>query len=155
MKDNGLPLVYIFPKKKATYLGGQAGDQAWKFDRHWVKAGHIGYTTGRNVEPCDVGFWSSEGELYSGCQGFGGDRIEWRISKTESSQSGKKRSHWLSILVSKKTSVIKGSWTAFLLRKVKVCKWSLTQFARHEDHTISAPLTKTWLSITWGTGKLG
>ena len=28
VKDNGLSLVYIFPKKKVTYLGGQVGDQA-------------------------------------------------------------------------------------------------------------------------------
>ena len=34
VKDNGLSLVYVFPKKKVTYLGGHAGDQAWKFDRH-------------------------------------------------------------------------------------------------------------------------
>ena len=26
--DNGLSLVYIFPKKKVTYLGGQVGEQA-------------------------------------------------------------------------------------------------------------------------------
>ena len=25
VKDNGLSLVYIFPKKKVTYLGGQVG----------------------------------------------------------------------------------------------------------------------------------
>ena len=30
VKDNGLSLVYVFPKKKVTYLGGQA----WKFGRH-------------------------------------------------------------------------------------------------------------------------
>ena len=53
VKDNGLSLVYIFPKKKVTYLGGQVGDQAWKFGRHWVKAGRIGDLTGRNVEPWD------------------------------------------------------------------------------------------------------
>ena len=52
MKDNGISLVYIFPKKKVTYLGGQVGDQAWKFGRHWVKAGCIGDPMGRNVEPC-------------------------------------------------------------------------------------------------------
>ena len=51
VKDNGLSLVYVFPKKKVTYLGGQVGDQAWKFGRHWVKAGRIGDPTGRNVEP--------------------------------------------------------------------------------------------------------
>ena len=28
VKDNGLSLVYVFPKKKVTYLGGQVGDQA-------------------------------------------------------------------------------------------------------------------------------
>ena len=28
VKDNGLLLVYVFPKKKVTYLGGQVGDQA-------------------------------------------------------------------------------------------------------------------------------
>ena len=28
VKDKGLSLVYIFPKKKVTYLGGQVGDQA-------------------------------------------------------------------------------------------------------------------------------
>ena len=54
MKDNGLSLVYFFPKKKVTYLGGQVGDQAWKFGRHWVKPGRIGDPTGRNVEPCKV-----------------------------------------------------------------------------------------------------
>ena len=52
VKDNGLSLVYVFPKKKVTYLGGQVGDQAWKFGRHWVKAGRIGDPMGRNVEPC-------------------------------------------------------------------------------------------------------
>ena len=52
MKDNRLLLVYVFPKKKVTYLRGQVGDQAWKFGRHWVKAGRIGDPTGRNVEPC-------------------------------------------------------------------------------------------------------
>ena len=51
LKDNGLSLVYVFPKKKVTYLGGQVGDQSWKFGRHWVKAGLIGDPTGRNVEP--------------------------------------------------------------------------------------------------------
>ena len=51
-KDNGLSLVYVFAKKKVTYLGGQVGDQAWKFSRHWVKAGRIGDPTGLNVEPC-------------------------------------------------------------------------------------------------------
>ena len=25
VKDNGLSLVYVFPKKKVTYLGGQVG----------------------------------------------------------------------------------------------------------------------------------
>ena len=45
--------MYVFPKKKVTYLGGQVGDQAWKFSRHWVKAGHIGDPTGRNVEACN------------------------------------------------------------------------------------------------------
>ena len=54
VKDNGLSLVCIFPKKKVTYLVGQVGDQAWKFGCHWVKAGRIGDPTGRNVEP-----WSS------------------------------------------------------------------------------------------------
>ena len=39
--------------KKVTYLGGQVGDQAWKFGRHWVKAGLIGDPTGHNVEPWD------------------------------------------------------------------------------------------------------
>ena len=47
MKDNRLSLVYVFPKKNVTYLGGQVGDQAWKFGRHWVKAGRIGDPTGR------------------------------------------------------------------------------------------------------------
>ena len=56
MKDNGLSLVYVFPKKKVTYLGGQVGDQAWKFGRHWVKAGCIGDPMGRNVEPCNEHF---------------------------------------------------------------------------------------------------
>ena len=28
VRDNGLSLVYIFPKKKVTYLGGQVGEQA-------------------------------------------------------------------------------------------------------------------------------
>ena len=51
MKDNGLSLVYVFPKKKVTYLGGQVGNQAWKFGRHWVKANLISDPTGRNVEP--------------------------------------------------------------------------------------------------------
>ena len=51
-KDNGLSLVYVFAKKKVTYLGGQVGNQAWKFSRHWVKAGCIGDPTGCNVEPC-------------------------------------------------------------------------------------------------------
>ena len=32
----------------------QVGDQAWKFGRHWVKAGGIGDPTRRNVEPCSV-----------------------------------------------------------------------------------------------------
>ena len=52
VKGNGLSLVYVFTKKKVTYLGGQVGDQAWRFGRHWVKAGRIGDPTGRNVEPC-------------------------------------------------------------------------------------------------------
>ena len=52
VKDNRLSLVYVFPKKNVTYLGGQVGDQAWKFGRHWVKAGRIGDPTGCNVEPC-------------------------------------------------------------------------------------------------------
>ena len=51
VKDNGLSLVYVFPKKKVTYLGGQVGDQARKFGRDWVKAGSIGDPMGRNVEP--------------------------------------------------------------------------------------------------------
>ena len=51
VKDNGLSLVYIFPKKKVIYLGSQVGDQAWKFGRHWVKPGRLGDPTGRNVEP--------------------------------------------------------------------------------------------------------
>ena len=54
LKDNGLSLVYVFPKKRVTYLGGQVSDQAWKFGRHCVKAGRIGDPTGRNVEPCSV-----------------------------------------------------------------------------------------------------
>ena len=54
MKDNGLSLMYVFPKKKVTLLGGQVGDQAWKFGRHWVKAGRIGDPGCRNVEPCVV-----------------------------------------------------------------------------------------------------
>ena len=58
--DNGLSLVYIFPKKKVTYLGGQVGEQAWKFGRHWVKAGRIGDPTGRNVEPWFMFFISKE-----------------------------------------------------------------------------------------------
>ena len=33
LKDNGLSLVYVFPKKKVTYLGGQVGDQVRKFGR--------------------------------------------------------------------------------------------------------------------------
>ena len=44
--------MYVFPEKKITYLGGQVGDQAWKFSRHWVKASRIGDPTGCNVEPC-------------------------------------------------------------------------------------------------------
>ena len=47
--------------KKVTYLGGQVGDQAWKFGRHWVKAGHIGDPTGHKVEPwdeCDKCMWN-------------------------------------------------------------------------------------------------
>ena len=40
-----------FPKEERHYLGGQIGDQARKFGRHWVKAGRIGDPTGRNVEP--------------------------------------------------------------------------------------------------------
>ena len=51
VKDNGLSLVYVFPKKRVTYLGGQVGDQAWKFGRHWVKADRIGDPTGHNVKP--------------------------------------------------------------------------------------------------------
>ena len=51
VKDNGLSLVYVFPKKKVTYLGGQVGDQSWKFGHHWVKAGRIGDPTGRNGDP--------------------------------------------------------------------------------------------------------
>ena len=51
MKDNRLSLVYVFPKKKVTYLGGQVGDQVRKFGRDWVKAGRIGDPMGRNVEP--------------------------------------------------------------------------------------------------------
>ena len=51
LKDNGLSLVYVFPKKRVTYLGGQVSDQAWKFGRHWVKAGRIGHPTGCNVKP--------------------------------------------------------------------------------------------------------
>ena len=31
VEDNGLSLVYVFQKKKVTYLEGQVGDQAWKF----------------------------------------------------------------------------------------------------------------------------
>ena len=50
-KDNRLSLVYVFAKKKVTYLGGQVGDQAWKFSRHWVKTGCIGDPTGCNIEP--------------------------------------------------------------------------------------------------------
>ena len=49
VKDNRLSLVYVFPKKKVSYLGSQVGE--WKFGRHWVKAGRIGDPTGRNVEP--------------------------------------------------------------------------------------------------------
>ena len=60
MKDNGLSLVHVFPKKKVTYLGGQFGDQAWKFGRHWVKAGRIGDPTGRNVEPWGGEFFNAE-----------------------------------------------------------------------------------------------
>ena len=51
VKDNGLSLVYVFEKKKVTYLGGQVGDQARKFGCDWVKADRIGNPTGRNVEP--------------------------------------------------------------------------------------------------------
>ena len=50
---NRSSLVYVFPKKKVTYLGGQVGDQAWKFGSHWVKVGRIGDPTGCNVEPCN------------------------------------------------------------------------------------------------------
>ena len=58
MKDNGLSLVYVFPKKKVTLLGGQVGDQAWKFGRHWVNAGRIGNPMGRkNAE------WTQENFL--------------------------------------------------------------------------------------------
>ena len=46
--------MYVYPKKKVTYLGGQVGDQAWKFSYHWVKAGRIGNPTGRYVEPCKM-----------------------------------------------------------------------------------------------------
>ena len=28
LKDNGLSLVYVFPKKRVTYLGGQVSDKA-------------------------------------------------------------------------------------------------------------------------------
>ena len=28
VKDNRLSLVYVFPEKKVTYVGGQVGDQA-------------------------------------------------------------------------------------------------------------------------------
>ena len=48
--DNRLSLVYVLPKKKVTYLGGQVGEQAWKFGRHWVKAGP-------NVEPWGANFF--------------------------------------------------------------------------------------------------
>ena len=58
VKDNGLSLVYVFPKKKVTYLGGQVGEQAWKFGRHWVKAGRIGDPMGRNIEPWSADFFS-------------------------------------------------------------------------------------------------
>ena len=57
MKDNGLSLVYVFPKKKVTYLGGQVGEQVWNFGRHWVKAGRIGDPTDRNVEPWGADFF--------------------------------------------------------------------------------------------------
>ena len=33
--------MYVFPRKKVTYHGGQVGDQAGKFSRQWVKAGRI------------------------------------------------------------------------------------------------------------------
>ena len=51
LKDNGLSLVYVFPKKIVTYLGGQVSDQVWKFRRHCVKAGRIDDATSHNVEP--------------------------------------------------------------------------------------------------------
>ena len=46
--------MYVFPKKKVTYLGDQVCDQVWKFvfSRQCVKAGRIGDPTGGNVEPC-------------------------------------------------------------------------------------------------------
>ena len=52
LKDNGLSLVYVFPERRVTYLGGQVSDQVWKFGHHWAKAGRIGDPTGRNVKPC-------------------------------------------------------------------------------------------------------
>ena len=57
LKDNGLSLLYIFPKNRVTYLGGQVSDQAWKSGRHCVKAGRIGDPTGRNVEPWMQEHW--------------------------------------------------------------------------------------------------
>ena len=65
VKDNGLSLVYVFPKKKVTYLGGQVGDQAWKLGCHWVKAGRIGNPTGRNVEPWLTGVAKNDSQLLS------------------------------------------------------------------------------------------
>ena len=56
LKDNGLSLVYVFPKKRVTYLRGQGRDQAWKFGCHWVKAGRIGDSTGCSVEPWELYF---------------------------------------------------------------------------------------------------
>ena len=40
LKDNGLSLVHVFPKKRVTYLGGQVSNQAWKFGRHCVSWSH-------------------------------------------------------------------------------------------------------------------
>ena len=48
--------MYVFSKKKVTYLADQVGDQAWKCSRHWVEAGRIGDPTGRNVEPCLISY---------------------------------------------------------------------------------------------------
>ena len=41
----------MYPKK-VTYLGGQIGNQTWKFGRHWVKTSRIGKSTRRKVEIC-------------------------------------------------------------------------------------------------------